>query len=76
MNKILQLKIVNSILFISAVIQALTGISLAFRLFISMPKIFESIAEIHEHNGFILVVLILIHLILNWGWIKIQIFKK
>jgi hypothetical protein len=76
MNKTILLKVVNPLLFISLAIQAITGVIAAFHLFISNPKLFESIAELHEHNGFLFVALGATHICLNWGWIKAQFFKR
>jgi len=35
-------------------------------------KFFEAV---HEVNGFIILVLIILHVILNWPWIKKNVFK-
>ena len=76
MNKARLLKAVNPILFISLVIQALTGVIMALHLFISNPKLFETITELHEHNGFVFVILAATHIYLNWNWMKAQFFKR
>jgi cytochrome b len=76
MNKQLALKIVNPLLFVALIIQALTGVTLAFHLFFSKPKLYEMIGELHEHTGFVFVVLAAIHLYLNWGWVKSQFAKR
>ena len=76
MNKIALLKVTNLFLFISMLIQLLTGIILFFDLFASKAKLFEMITRLHGYNGFILAVLIIIHLALNWGWIRSQFFKR
>ncbi len=73
MDKQKALKIVNPILFVSAIIQISTGIILAFHLF---KKIMGFIGEVHEYNGFLLSLLILIHLYLNWSWVKATFFRK
>lgn len=75
MNKTAMLKITNLILFISMLLQALTGTWLIFRFFTDKPKIFMGIVKFHEYNGIALVVLVIIHLTLNWGWIKAQFLK-
>lgn len=67
MNKAGLLKAVNPILFISAVVQIFTGVALSLHLF--TPQL-QTIAEVHEHNGFLLAALIITHLYLNWGWVK------
>ena len=75
MNKAGALKLVNPLLFLSLVIQALTGIMIALNFFISNPKLLESIVELHKNNGFIFVMLVATHIYLNWSWIKGQFFK-
>lgn len=76
MDKANLLKIVNPLLFISLVIQALTGMIAALHLFMSNPKLFEALMELHEYNGFVFVLLAGTHLYLNWGWVKAQIIGK
>jgi len=76
MNKPDMLRIINPILFISAVIQILTGMALFFDLFISQAKIFETIANIHKYNGVIFALLVIIHLSLNWSWVRSQFFSS
>ncbi|MCX5677738.1 MAG: DUF4405 domain-containing protein [Candidatus Omnitrophica bacterium] len=76
MDKAGLLKVVNPLLFISLVIQALTGVIAALHLFISNPKLFEAIMELHKHNGFVFVALAGTHLYLNWNWVKVQFFKR
>ena len=70
------LKIVNPILFLSAVIQIITGAAITMGLFASNGRIFSMMTEVHGHNGFIFAGLVLAHISLNWGWIKSQIFKR
>ncbi|MFA5146735.1 MAG: hypothetical protein WC515_05135 [Candidatus Omnitrophota bacterium] len=67
MNKPGLLKAVNTALFLSALVQASTG--LVFLLHIKTPYIKE-LFEVHEYNGALLVLLICAHITLNWGWIK------
>jgi hypothetical protein len=76
MDKTNLLKVVNPLLFISLVIQAVTGVIAALHLFMSNPKLFEAIMELHEHNGFVFVSLAAIHLYLNWNWIRAQFLKR
>ena len=76
MNKAASLKVTNLFLFISMLAQLFTGIILFFDLFTGKAKLFEMIIRIHRYNGFILALLVVIHLILNWGWIKMQFFKR
>jgi high-affinity K+ transport system ATPase subunit B len=65
-NKLL--KYLNPVLFIVAVIQIWTALVIFFGHD-------EGLIELHVKNGFLLIVLILIHFSLNFGWVKAQIFK-
>ena len=76
MNKTVFLKITNLCLFISMLAQLCTGIVLFFDLFTGKPKLFEMITQIHRYNGVTLAVLVIAHLLLNWGWIKVQFLKR
>lgn len=62
------LKIVNSILFISFLIQAFSGLW----LFLADSEI---IAVIHKYNGLLLIILIATHITLNWNWVKTVLLK-
>lgn len=64
------------VLLISAAIQALTGIALFFSLLVSRPALLESVSEVHEYNGLVMAVLVIIHISFNWGWIKNHILVK
>ena len=75
MNKAKLLKISNLVLFISMIIEVLTGIVLFFDLFVMQAKLFMAMAQIHKYNGIILTALVILHLVLNWGWIRSQFFK-
>ena len=72
-NKNKLLKIINSLLLISFIIQTLTIIVLFFNL--KVPRL-DLISEVHEKNGLLLIALAIIHVILNWNWIKANFFKK
>ncbi|MDD3904907.1 MAG: DUF4405 domain-containing protein [Candidatus Omnitrophica bacterium] len=76
MNKLKMLRIVNPVLFISAVVQIVTGAGFAFHVFESSPRVFKMALEAHEYNGFLFAVLIITHLVLNWDWVKSQFFRK
>jgi len=66
-NKIL--KILNPLLFLLVVNQAVTGM-----LHDKMtPEVFD---YVHFMSGILLSVLIVAHIVLNWGWIKQQYFKR
>jgi heme A synthase len=62
-------KIINPILFVLIISQALTGL---LRMKLS-PETFETL---HEGGGMILVGLVVVHLILNFNWIKASYFHK
>ena len=73
MNKLQVLRIVNSFLFISFLLQVATSLFIFFRIRTSFSR---TIFEIHEYNGLTMITLALIHLYLNWGWIRTNILKK
>lgn len=70
------LKILNLILLLSGIIQIFTGLSLALRMFSSNINMLRAVAELHEYNGFVFTGLVLVHILLNWAWIKRQYFTK
>jgi len=74
MNKITLLKLSVLIMFVSVLIQGITGIVLAFDFY--SPSSAELYTTIHEFNGFIFIFLVLTHLFLNWSWIKSVFAKK
>lgn len=63
MNKQKILKILNILLLLSFIIQTLNAILIDY----IGREIFH---KIHPINGFIMIFLAIIHIILNWGWIK------
>jgi len=73
MNKPKWLVWLNPFLFLSLLIQAVSGVVLFFSL---MPAWDEMIARVHSYNGFIFVFLALTHLMLNWSWVKANLFQK
>ncbi|OHD55039.1 MAG: hypothetical protein A2Y33_14625 [Spirochaetes bacterium GWF1_51_8] len=68
------LKILNPILFAAALFQmfTITIIKLQSWAVLEAPA---WIYEAHEINGLVLIGLIVIHIVLNWPWIKTNIFK-
>lgn len=64
------LKIVNPLLFISLLIQAIT-IIITKTSFVT-----DSILKLHEFNGYVFFGLFLIHIYLNFAWIKTNILNK
>ncbi|MBI4845703.1 MAG: DUF4405 domain-containing protein [Candidatus Omnitrophica bacterium] len=69
MEKAKKLKIINIFLLISFLIQAISGMSLFF------GRITKIVNEIHENNGIALIILVVMHLLLNWNWIKVNFLK-
>jgi len=63
------LKIINPILLVLIISQAVTGL-LHTKL---SPETFETI---HEGGGIVLVGLVIVHLILNFNWIRASYFHK
>ena len=62
-------KIINPILFVLILNQAVTAL-----LHSKIPM--DTFETIHEGGGFILAGLVIIHLILNFNWIKLNYFHK
>ena len=73
MNKAVVLRIVNIALFFSFIIQAITASVMLFR--INTPYL-QLISEVHEYNGIFLIIAVVVHIALNWGWIRTNFFKK
>lgn len=69
MNKSKMLKIINPIMTIIFLCLAGSGLANNF-----IP--YEIFHAVHGKLGFAFVVLVLIHIYLNWNWIKSQFFKK
>ncbi|MCX6356609.1 MAG: hypothetical protein NT045_01820 [Candidatus Aureabacteria bacterium] len=73
MTKAGLLRIVNPVLFLSLVIQAVT----AGIIFLRLRTVFTpTVFEIHEPNGVLFVAQALTHLTLNWGWVRANYFKR
>ncbi len=68
LKKPMALKGINALLFICFILQISSGL---FRSRLSL-QVFE---WAHERNGILLLILAVIHLILNWNWIKTSYFK-
>ena len=73
MNKAKWLVWLNPFLFLSLLIQAVSGVILFLNL---LPAWDELIARVHSYNGFIFVLLALVHLTMNWSWVRANFFKK
>ena len=65
------LKVVNPILFVLMIAQATSGLGQRY----ANQDTFIFLRQVHLHNGILLLVVLVIHLYLNWGWIKINFFK-
>jgi hypothetical protein len=65
------LKIINPILFLLMLIQAVTGLGQRY----AGQDVFILFRRIHFPNGVLLVLFFGAHLYLNWGWIKMNFFK-
>ncbi len=74
MTKRMWLKIVNIIL-LAAFLLVLISMSL-YRFIPSPLQGMEIFLEIHEISGPAFALIAIVHLILNWGWIKTQYLKK
>jgi len=68
MSKAVLLKYVNLLLILSFLTQVVTIVMIELR-----PG--ESVMDFHETNGFILIGLVVVHAILNFGWIKANLLK-
>jgi hypothetical protein len=68
MKKITALKIVNSLIAILFITQAVTGIARSL-----LPDI---AGEIHQYAGYLFSVSAIAHVALNWNWIRATFLKK
>lgn len=66
MSKTFFLKIVNPILFFFSITQALTGVFHEFVQGIS----YTAFELIHGIGGYVFATLALLHIYLNWNWVK------
>jgi len=73
MNKAVALRIVNMALLFSFTIQAVTGIIMSLGIKTHHARL---IFEIHEHNGLLMIIIVAMHIALNWGWIRANFLKK
>lgn len=72
MNKQKTLKWLNLALFVLFAIQAVTGV-LAFA---GLLENAEAAGELHIYAGLAMVIVAAVHLWLNWGWVRLNFFKK
>ena len=71
MKKAALLKIINPIMALLFITQALSGIFHGYLMEVS----YEAFEIIHEIGGYIFIFLVVFHFILNWNWIKNTFFK-
>ena len=69
MNKQTALKVVNPLLGLLIINQFLTG---TFHLYLSN----RTFNVLHEWSGWALLILSIVHVVLNWGWIKVQLLRR
>ena len=69
MNKQNVLKWLNLALFLLLIVQLLSGVAALFGLGAGS-------LVLHIYAGLAMVVIVLMHLWLNWGWVKMNFFKK
>jgi len=69
MNKVDLLKKLNPFLLLTFTVQAASGVL----YFLVGDEVWE---DIHLFGGFIMIVIAGLHIILNWGWVKSNYFKK
>lgn len=72
MNKLKLLKIINPLLLISFFLQVSTSLMMFFR--IRTPYTLM-VFNVHTYNGLVMISLAVLHIYLNWGWIKSNFFK-
>jgi len=73
MNKLRLLKLTNTVLFISFSVQVVTSCIIFFRIKVPHP---QSVFEIHEYNDLLMIAVALLHVTLNWGWIRANLFTR
>ncbi len=72
MTKNTALKILNPVLGVLLINQMATGI-FASEIQARSHDAFE---VLHEGNGYLIVILSVVHVILNWPWVKANFFRK
>lgn len=69
MTKATALKILNPILALLFLNQAATGL-----LADHLPR--EAFEILHEGGGYVLIAAVVLHVVLNWAWVKATFFRK
>ena len=65
-NRGKSLKVINPIFFLSMLVQITSGLGQRY----AGPEIFIFFRRLHMLNSTLLIILFVIHLYLNWSWIK------
>jgi hypothetical protein len=73
MTRLQLLKIVNTTLLVSFLAQVITSLFLVFELDL-LPG--GMTAETHKYNGLFFILLVFVHIGLNWNWIKANFLAK
>ena len=73
MIKILTLRVVNIALLFSFILQAITSVIIVLKIRVPYR---ELVFETHEYNGIFMIIAAATHIVLNWGWMKANFFKK
>lgn len=63
----------NGFLMLSFLVQLVTGLVMFFKL---RGPFVGNLYELHEYNGLLVVMLVVIHIFLNWNWIKMDFLKR
>ncbi|HQJ14993.1 MAG TPA: hypothetical protein PLJ26_00705 [Candidatus Omnitrophota bacterium] len=69
MDKAKSLVFVNMVLFASICVQAASGFALAITG-LALAYL------IHKYNAVLMLVILIAHLVFNWGWIKVVVLKR
>jgi len=72
MNRAQLYKTVGLLLLFSFAAQAATAVIMLLK--IRVPHM-QAVFQVHQYNGLLMVILALMHVILNWGWIKANVLK-
>ncbi len=75
MNRFSVLRKLNPLVFLVIIIQVVTAVIFLFSPARFMGSFGGWPYYVHRFNGIFLVILVGIHLALNWGWVKANIFK-
>jgi hypothetical protein len=73
LTKVVALRIVNPLAAAAAAVQVVTAVLFTFFAY-AIP--FALVRQVHFFSGYALAVLILVHLILNWSWVKSTYLRK